>query len=881
MRWFRQWLARRTLERDLTEEIRQHLDEKVDDLVADGLSREQAIRQAHREFGNVTLLEERGREVWRWHLIEDCAADLRYAGRQLRRAPGFALAAIVTLALGIGATTAMFTVVNAVVLRPLPFPAAERLVSVASRDRRGPEPSDLSYPTFFDFRSKATVFERIASARGGDLTLTGRGLPVQLRGQIVSWDFFQTLGVEPVHGRGFLADEEEPGVRVVILSHDTWTNVFGADPALVGQRVMLDGEPNIVVGIAPAGFSFPPGRPPVQIWTTLARDASSAPTATPVTRQRGARMLNAIARLAPGVSREQAQAQLDVIAAAIARDNPDQNKNIDSTYVRPALETLLGRSRDALLILWGAVSLLLLIACANVASLLLARTTDREREFALRMAIGGSRGRIVRQLVTENLLLAGAGCAAGIGVAVFAVRSLLPLAADGLARIDDVRTDTRVLIFSVGLALITTLLISGPAAMRVARGGFGGPLGKGSGGATEDHHRARGTFVITQIAVSLILLAGATGLMTSFVRLMERDLGFEPRHLMTFDISLPSVHYPIDRQVQFVDALVERLRAVPGVTAAAAGMPLPLEGSQMRVAFNIEERPSAPSERPRANMAIVTPGYFASIGTPVVAGRDFTPQDDEGHSRVLIVNQAFADRFFPGESAVGQRIEPGASSTRDKGSRVREIVGVAGNARQTVIAQSSEPIYYFPYKQLPWGAPSLVIRSTEPLTTLEPTFRRIVSDMDGQVAVHDVRTFDEAFASAMAAPQLLVLLIGSVALIALLLTATGLYGLLSYAVLRRKREIGVRVALGAPGSAIVAMIVRQALRLAVIGMLMGSLGSIAVDTLLRNQLGVDGPPLAMLLTLACGLVALTAASASYVPARRAAAIDPTEALRNE
>ena len=342
MKWITRLLARRTLERDLADEIRQHLEEKIDDLIAGGMAREQAVRVAHREFGNVTLLEERGREVWRWNPLEDCWADLRYASRQLPRAPGFALAAIGTLALGIAASTAMFSVVNAVVLRPLPFPAAERLVSVASRDRRGAEATDLSYPTFFDFRSKANVFERIASARAGDLTLTGRGLPVQLRGQIVSWDFFQTLGVEPVHGRAFLADEEAPGVRVVILSHQTWTTEFGADPSLVGQRIMIGGEPNVVVGIAPAGFNFPPGPPPVQIWTTLARDASAG-TATPATRQRGARMLSAIARLAPGVSREQAQAQLDVIAAAIARDNPDQNKNIDSTYIRPALETLLGR----------------------------------------------------------------------------------------------------------------------------------------------------------------------------------------------------------------------------------------------------------------------------------------------------------------------------------------------------------------------------------------------------------------------------------------------------------------------------------------------------------------------------------------------------------
>ena len=560
--WIARLFARRRLDRDLAEEIAQHLDEKVDDLVADGVPRQEAIGRAHREFGNRTLLEERGREVWRWHLLEDGWADLRYAQRQLRRSPGFALAAVVTLALGIGASTAMFSVVHAVVLRPLPFPAPDRLVSVESRDRRGPRPTNLWYPTFFDFRSRASAFARITCYRATDLTLTGRGLPVRLRGQIVSWDFFQTLGVEPAVGRAFLSAEEEPGARVVILSHDTWVTAFAGDPAVVGQRVSIDGEANVVVGVAPAGFEFPMERRPVQAWTTLAREGSA-------TRQRGARMLDATARLAPGVSRAEAQDRLDRIAASIAREYPDQNRNIDGTYVRPALERLLGPSRDALLILWGAVSLLLLIACANVAGLLLARTTDREREFALRLAIGGSRGRIVRQLLTENLLLAGVGCAAGIGVAVLAVRGALPIASDNLPRFHDVRVDAGVLVFAIALALITTVMISGPAALRVARGRFTGPLGATPRGATHDHQRTRGTLVVAQIAVSLILLAGAAVLTTSFAEIVQRGLGFEPRHLSTFAISLPGARYPVDRQVAFVDTLIERLRALPGVTANA------------------------------------------------------------------------------------------------------------------------------------------------------------------------------------------------------------------------------------------------------------------------------------------------------------------------
>jgi putative ABC transport system permease protein len=879
MNWIRGLFGRRALERDLAEEIRQHLDEKIDDLMLQGMSRDEATRRARREFGNVTLVEEQGRDVWRRPLVEDGLADLRYAFRHLRRTPAFAFAAIATLALGIGASVAMFTVVNAVVLRPLPFPAPDRLVTIESRDRRHPEPGSLSYPTFFDFRNRARGFERIASFRDAGLTLSGRGLPVQLRGQIVSWDFFQTLGVEPAAGRWFRPEDESPGARVVILSHDTWTSVFGGDSSVVGAAVTIGGEPHVVVGIAPTGFTFPLNSRPDQIWTTLAHDASSD-TVTPMTRQRGNRVVHAVARLAPGISIDEAHAQLDVLAAAIARDEPDQNKNIDRTYVTPALERLLGQSRAAVLILWGAVSLLMLTACANVASLLLARTTDREREFALRLAIGGSSRRIIQQLVTENLVLAGIGCAAGVGVAIMAIEWLLPLAADTLPRAQDVRTDMRVLSFVVALALMTTLLISVPAALRVARGRFTGPLGAGARTTTGDRQATRGLLVVAQVAVSLVLLTGATILGATFVRIVERDLGFEARHLTAFSVSLPSVRFPLDRKVQFVGDLIDRLQSTPGVTAASGGMPLPLEGDEINVSFEIEQRPSAPWDLPHANMAIVTPGYFATIGTPVVAGRNFTTLDDEHHPRVLVVNQAFAERFFPGESAIGKRLKPGTTSRRDKDTVSREIVGIVGNARQGLLSTEPEPIYYFPYKQLPWGAPSLVVRSSTE-SALEPAFRRIVAEMDPQVAVHDVRSFEDVLLQGLSAPQLALLLIGSIALIALVLTATGLYGLLTYSVLQRTREIGIRVALGATRTWIVSMVVRQVLTLIVAGIVLGSLAGVTADVLLRERFGMTGPALTPLLALACVLVALTAAVASYVPARRAASIDPTEALRNE
>jgi predicted permease len=438
----------------------------------------------------------------------------------------------------------------------------------------------------------------------------------------------------------------------------------------------------------------------------------------------------------------------------------------------------------------------------------------------------------------------------------------------------------RVLSFAVVLALITTLLISAPAALRVARGRSRRPLGAGARATTDDRQGTRGLLVVAQVAVSLFLLTGAAILAATFVRILERDLGFKPEHLMTFSVSLPSARFPLDRQVQFVDELIDRLEATPGVTAASGGMPLPLEGDEINVSFEIEQRPSAPSDRPHANMAIVTPAYFETIGTPVIAGRNFTAMDDETHPRVLVVNQAFAERFFPGESAIGKRVKPGATSKRDKGTVSREIVGIVGNARQGMLSLQPEPIYYFPYKQLPWGAPSVVVRSNTE-SGLEPAVRSIVAEMADEVAVHDVRWFGDVLVQGRSAPQLAMLLIGSIALIALVLTATGLYGLLSYSVLRRTREIGIRVALGATQALIVSMVVRQVLTLIGTGIVLGSLAGIAADVVLRQRLGMTGPALVPLLALACFLVVLTAAFASYVPARRAAAINPTEALRNE
>jgi putative ABC transport system permease protein len=515
------------LNQDLSEEIQQHLEEKIDQLMRCGMSRPEAVAAARREFGNVTLSTERSRDVWRWAAVEDLFSDIRFAFRQLRNSPAFTMASVLTLALGIGANTAVFSVVNAVILRPLPYLEPEQLISVRSVDLRGgPHPEDLSYPTFFDFRAQNNVFKHIVSYRRDEFSMTSAGRPLHLRGQIVSWDLFPMLGVRLLLGRGFLPNEEESGERVVILSHQLWQEQFAGDATIAGRTVVIDGRPHTVVGIAPAGFNFPIGGGPVQIWTTLARDADSD-TFTPVTKQRGARMLNVMARLRNGVSIEQAQAQMDVVAAALAKQYPGSNKNIPRTDVRPEMENLTGDMRRPLLILLGAVGLVLLIACANVANLVLTRSAERGREFAVRTAIGAGLGRLVRQLITEGMTLSMFGCTIGVLAAIGTVRLMLPLAGRSIPRIEEAAIDSRVLLFSTTLAVITSLLFSLVPLIRMRGLEVSDALKEGSRTTMDSSEGLRSVLCVGQVALGLILLSGAGLLIASFRNLMHRDLGFQ------------------------------------------------------------------------------------------------------------------------------------------------------------------------------------------------------------------------------------------------------------------------------------------------------------------------------------------------------------------
>jgi len=810
------------------------------------------------------------------------AQNLRYALRQLRSSPGFTAAAVLTLALGIGANTAVFSVVNAVLLKPLPYAEPDRLVTVRSLRTRGtPTPSSLSYPDFFDLRARNHSFEHLITARDTNMVLTGSGAPQQLDGEMTTWDVFPALGVRLALGRGFLPSEEAPGTHVVVLSHALWQRQFGAERAVIGRSITLDRKPYTVIGVAPAGFAFPVDAPNIQLWTTIAGDKEAPPGDEPITEQRGAHLLTAMGRLKPGVTVEQAHADLNVIAGALAKQYPDTNSNDAQSSVRPALETLVGKSRQPLLILLGAVGLVLLIACANIANLLLARTVAREREMSVRAALGASRWRVLSQLLTESLLLAVLGGAAGTAVASYALGVALPLGGTSIPRLAQASLDGRVFAFSLILAVVTSVLFGIAPALHASRTDLTAALNERSRGSSRRHDRIRNVLVAGQVAVGLILVSGAGLLMSSFLHLERSDLGLKPDHLLTFWFNLPDAQYDATRQVNFCNELLRRVRALPGVRAAAGVWPLPLGGDNATVTFDIAERPEGPSSRPAARMAFATPDYFATAGIPLLRGRLFDRHDDANAPRVLIVNQAFANKFFPGEDVIGKRVTPGATGPGESKESIHQIVGVVGNAKLFALDAEPQPTYYFPYEQLPWQPPVMMLRTSVPPRTLESAVRQQIAALDPLVPVFQVRTMDELLSTQVTEPRFQTLLLGCFAAMALVLTMVGLYGVMAYSVTRRTREIGVRIALGATRQAVVSMILKQALLLVAVGLAAGIAGALAGDRLLEGMLyGVSSFDVRVL-GLAALIVTLTGLLAAFLPARRAASVAPMTALRHE
>jgi putative ABC transport system permease protein len=799
--------------------------------------------------------------------------DLHYAVRRLFKSPGFTLVAVLTLALGIGANSAIFSVVNGVLLKPLPFPESDRLVGLfhVTEGRR----VVMSGPNFTDVVHAATTLENAAAISTGRTILTGEGEPARLQTADVSASLFNVLRVKPELGRTFSADENTPGKsNLVILSHALWEQRFGSDPKVVGRMIKLDGVSKEVIGVMPRGFDYPDGR---QAWMPIEYDENF------VTKQRGAWFLETVARLKPGITPQQAAAEVETIGKNLARQYPDADSEIGMTAF-PLLEALVGDIRRAVLILLGAVAFVLLIACTNVANLLLARAAAREIEMAVRTALGAGRGRLVRQLLTESVLLSLFGAGIGLLLAVWGVELLTSMKPQGIPRLDNVRIDGTVILFTIGIGVVTGILFGLVPAFTTTRG-LSASLKEGGRGAVTSRagSRLRAALVVAELALAVMLLAGAGLLMRSFVKLQAVDPGFRPEQALTFELSLPDARYAEDpARIAFFDQLLPRLRALPGVRSAAAVMGLPLSGLDFIISFEVEGRPPVPpAQRPAMQVRVATPEYFGTIGVPIRRGRGFTADDRLGTQKVVVITEAAARQFFPGEDPIGKTIKLGWGHGPGKPRAGGMVVGIIGDVKDSGLDEANPPQIYMPLRQWPVSFMAVVMKTAVPPTSLAEAARSQVLAIDPNLPVSNLNTLDAIVAKSISQQRFYMLLLSIFASVALILAAIGIFGVLSYAVSQRTREIGIRMALGAQGGSVVGLIVSQAMLLVVSGVIAGTVLALFLSqTMTRMLFSITptDPTTFAAVALVLGMVALLA---SYLPARRATRVDPIVALRAE
>jgi predicted permease len=811
--------------------------------------------------------------------------DLKFAARQLRTSPGFAVTTILTLALGIGATTAIFSLVNAVLLRPLPFPEQDRLIWAEQADI---EPGvaanayeSLSYPNFFDWRAQNHIATAMACYRNSSVTLTGSGEPQQLSAAVVSAEFFRALGVHPLLGRDFLPNEERAGTHVAMLSYLLWRSSFGSARDLVGRSITLDGRSYTVAGIMPPGFVFPIVNPAPALWTTLADDAATdSPKDKPLTSQRGMNMLRVVARLRPGVTVAQSRAELSAIAGRLARQYPDDNKPYTAAIVETQLDHSVGDFRPALRLLFAAVLLVLLIACANVAGLLLARATSRRGEIALRAALGAGRAGIMRQVLVESVLLSICGGMLGVVFSTWTLAALLRFLPADFPRASQITVDGAVLAFVTVVSLATGLLFGVLPAWRMARLDPSQALREGGRSVTagRGQHNLHYWLVIAETALGVVLLAGAGLLIRSFVRVLHVDPGFDPHHVLVANMSLRG-RYESQKRVQFYNQLLPRVASLPGVQFAAAGWPLPLSRTNIGISFQIEGHFTAPADAPDAALSIVTADYFQAMRIPILAGRAFTQRDEVKSLPVIIVNERFARKYFPGQNPIGKHLKSDLGDGTLE-APMREVVGVVGDVRHEGLTADADPQYYLPFPQAVITSPALIIRAAADPTRLIGALRTQLADLDGNIPLYRVGTLEDSVYNAAAQPRFQTLLLGCFAAMALLLSAVGLYAVLSYMVAQRTAEIGVRMALGAQRADVLSLIVRRGLTLAMIGIAAGLAASVPLTRFLAGMLYGIHPLDPLTLATVTMLLLVVSAVASSLPAWRATRLDPMRTLRD-
>ncbi|MFL6520822.1 MAG: ABC transporter permease [Chthoniobacterales bacterium] len=808
--------------------------------------------------------------------------DLRYAFRQLIKAPSFTLVAILTLALGIGACTAIFSVVNTVLLRPLDYPNADRLVTIReSQLPKFPEFS-VSPPNYIDWEKQTKSYEYLAAYTGATLNLTGEGEPQRLIGVRATAHYFDVYGVKPVLGRMLLPEEDAVGKNhVVVLSYGFWQRVFGGARDVVGRSVQLNGEPYQIVGVAPYGFDVSgwpnitrnAGATKVDVWTPMAFKPEETANAN-----RQWHYLVAVGRLQPGVTAAQARAELELIARQLAQQYPVSNKDW-SVFVAPLQDYSVRDVRPVLFTLLGAVGCILLIACANLANLLLARATARHREISIRAALGASRGRLVRQLLTESVMLALGGGAAGVLLAKWGLDALLVLAPTNLPRSGDIRLDTGILLFSLGLSIATGLVFGIAPAWLAARADVNEALKQGARGSTEGgaRGRLRGALVVSEVTLALVLLGGAGLLARSFIQLTRVDPGFLPKDATTMRVTLRQNKYVTSEQrISFANTLLERVKNLPGVQAAGVTDSMPLVGDYI-LDFNIEGRsPVDSNDVPTLNYASVTSDYFRAMGIRLVRGRVFTPQDDARAPRVCVINETLARQFFPNEDPIGKRI-----SLENEPDAWREIVGIVDDIKQHGVDQTATNQGYEPFSQKSHSSLVFVIRTKGSPAPLLGALLAAVHEVDKDQAVGAIRPLEDIVADTIARQRFAMTLLTVFSTVALVIAAVGIYGVMAYNVAQRTGEFGIRMALGAQQADLLRLVLRQGGKLIGLGLVIGLLATLAASramhSMLFNTSAYDPLTLASI-TLLFAAVALIAC---FFPANRATKVNPIEALRTE
>ena len=893
MNWFKQLFSRPRLYDDLSEEIHEHLEEKIEELVASGMPRKEAAAAARREFGNVTLIEEDSRRVWRWPSIEDFFMDVRYGVRMLRKNPGFTAVAVLTLALGIGANTAVFGVVNAVLLRPLPFKQPSRLMMLFEGiPKLGFPKMGFSAPDLAVFERAQKSFESIGVYQNKYFNISGDKEPERLMSARISSSVFPMLGAEPMLGRTFTIGEDAPGQNVVILSYGLWQRRFGADPGIIGRNLELNRQPYTVIGVMPKAFNFPlrgpQGSEPAELWVPMAF------TATELEGWGTNYMNGVLARLRPGLAFEQASAEAASLSRSIGSNYPPElTKAFQGAELKVGMnsyhEEVVKSVRTLLLILMAAVVLVLLIACANVATLLISRAASRQKEVALRTTLGATRVRLLRQMLTESLLLALIGGSLGLAFAFWVKTLLLSLVPESVPLPRDIPIGGSVIVFVLAASFLTTVLFGLVPAFQVSAMALHGQLQETGRSGTPGRLRLRlqSFFVTVEFALALVLLIGSGLLIRSFAKLLETNPGFRPDHVLTLNIPIPSERYAHAPKVrQFYEQLLDRAGNIPGVRAVGLTSDLPLNGCGT-IAIQIEGRRNVGGETPQAICQTWQVGnFFQTLGIPLRRGRSFTLEDRIDAQPVAIVSETAGRQFWPGQDPIGKRIRWGVYTPW------QTVVGMVGDVNDEPLGQPVQLHVYRPYLQMAdlffedsrFGEVRsmnlAVLSQTDPASLTSAVIGQIHS-LDPDLAVAHIRTMAQVISSSVAGPRFNTLLLGVFAGVALFLAAIGIYGVMAYAITQQTHEIGIRLALGAQPRNVLHLVLRRGVRLAGVGATFGVAAALALTRLIAGLLydvSATDP-----FTFSCVVILLLAIAllACYVPARRAMRVDPMVALRYE